>query len=212
MTQIHTYTYKWSHTDWTTHSTINQPWGFQWLFYGHLQSSSLCFFLTGCGATAVLKKLKPAVLFPSFYNFLYQKIGNTVIGESVVIKGQSLQQIKVVGYNTNQGYMCNILLSKRQFCTLKLMSTRKGSSQHKYAVKTRTVVLNMALTGSLSVSSGILRYHLLITFFSFSSKSQCKSYWLGIKPTQQDVCLEFMDLLCQQSSILEKWTLLNDMS
>lgn len=51
VTQIHiyTYTYKWSHTDWTTHSTINQPWGFQCLFYGHLQSSSLCFFSTRCG-------------------------------------------------------------------------------------------------------------------------------------------------------------------
>lgn len=188
MTQIHTYTYKWSHTDWTTHSTINQPWGFQWLFYGHLQSSSLCFFLTGCGATAVLKKLKPAVLFPSFYNFLYQKIGNTVIGESVVIKGQSLQQIKVVGYNTNQGYMGNILLSKRQFCTLKLMSTRKGSSQHKYAVKTRTVVLNMALTGSLSVSSGILRYHLLLTFFlSLPRVSANLTDWALSQPSRMSV-------------------------
>lgn len=57
-------------------------------------------FLSPTDATAVLKKLKPADLFPSFYNFLYQKIGNTVIGENVVIKGQRLQQIKVVGYNT----------------------------------------------------------------------------------------------------------------
>lgn len=61
---------------------------------------------------------------------------------------------------------------------------KKGSSQHKYAVKTRTVVSNMAL----SVSSGILRYHLLIAFFlSLPRVSANLTDWALSQPSRTSV-------------------------